>query len=293
MGGETSQRDDCSDLHLQTAFKKLKVQSQWTLGQSASDVKNVTELWSSASASSTKHPKERSERKSACLRMEPYPQDFLCSIEKLSFHSEDCRKKSCRCSELRLKSKKKFNYANASLQCRPILRDAKLKFHHSEKDTKHLIRAARLKIHKQGKLACELGTCQKVPTNAFAAKQPPLSCPVSFLTSTSQSSLFGSTSKETMADFSSVFSGKKSCSDGSSSIKTVKFGDHRSHSGPVKRTRDQACSDRNSYSDCGKELRSSEGARLDDTSVDELAGYFEDFVHIPKKMSSMAEMMYT
>lgn len=36
-------------------------------------------------------------------------------------------------------------------------------------------------------------------------------------------------------------------------------------------------------------------ARLDpdDLSVDELACYFEDFVHIPKKMSTMAEMMYT
>lgn len=31
----------------------------------------------------------------------------------------------------------------------------------------------------------------------------------------------------------------------------------------------------------------------DDWTIDELASYFEQFVHIPKKMSSMAEMMYT
>lgn len=31
----------------------------------------------------------------------------------------------------------------------------------------------------------------------------------------------------------------------------------------------------------------------DDTTVDELAGYFENLIHIPKKMSQMAEMMYT
>lgn len=31
----------------------------------------------------------------------------------------------------------------------------------------------------------------------------------------------------------------------------------------------------------------------DDITVDELAGYFENFVYIPKKMSHMAEMMYT
>lgn len=30
----------------------------------------------------------------------------------------------------------------------------------------------------------------------------------------------------------------------------------------------------------------------DDTSMDELASYFDLFVHIPKKMSQMAEMMY-
>ncbi|KAF8777817.1 oxidative stress-responsive serine-rich protein 1-like [Argiope bruennichi] len=31
----------------------------------------------------------------------------------------------------------------------------------------------------------------------------------------------------------------------------------------------------------------------DDITVDELAGYFDNFVYIPKKMSHMAEMMYT
>ncbi|XP_015923244.2 oxidative stress-responsive serine-rich protein 1 [Parasteatoda tepidariorum] len=31
----------------------------------------------------------------------------------------------------------------------------------------------------------------------------------------------------------------------------------------------------------------------DDINVDELAGYFDNFVYIPKKMSEMAEMMYT
>lgn len=36
----------------------------------------------------------------------------------------------------------------------------------------------------------------------------------------------------------------------------------------------------------------SQEARLDEMSVNELAAYFEDFIHIPKKMSSMAEMMY-
>lgn len=39
--------------------------------------------------------------------------------------------------------------------------------------------------------------------------------------------------------------------------------------------------------------QSSSKDHTDDITVDELAGYFENFVHIPKKMSHMAEMMYT
>lgn len=36
----------------------------------------------------------------------------------------------------------------------------------------------------------------------------------------------------------------------------------------------------------------SASAACDDVTIDELASYFDTFVHIPKKMSSMAEMMY-
>lgn len=37
----------------------------------------------------------------------------------------------------------------------------------------------------------------------------------------------------------------------------------------------------------------SQQARREDVTINELAGYFENLVHIPKKMSSMAEQMYT
>ncbi|XP_065348166.1 uncharacterized protein LOC135944878 [Cloeon dipterum] len=37
----------------------------------------------------------------------------------------------------------------------------------------------------------------------------------------------------------------------------------------------------------------SQQARLEEVTINELAGYFENLVHIPKKMSSMAEQMYT
>lgn len=41
------------------------------------------------------------------------------------------------------------------------------------------------------------------------------------------------------------------------------------------------------------DLTCSQQARMDDTTVDELAGYFDNLVYIPRKMSVMAEMMYT
>lgn len=43
----------------------------------------------------------------------------------------------------------------------------------------------------------------------------------------------------------------------------------------------------------GSDLTCSQQARMDDTTVDELAGYFDNLVYIPRKMSLMAEMMYT
>lgn len=41
------------------------------------------------------------------------------------------------------------------------------------------------------------------------------------------------------------------------------------------------------------DLTCSQQARMDDITVDELAGYFDNLVYIPRKMSHMAEMMYT
>lgn len=44
---------------------------------------------------------------------------------------------------------------------------------------------------------------------------------------------------------------------------------------------------------CSQQARLSQEVPFDDTTVEELAGYFDNLVHIPKKMSAMAEMMYT
>lgn len=224
--------------------------------------------------------------------MEPYPQDFLCSMaEKLTFHSEVCQKQSCMCSEVRVKSRTHFNYASSSAHHRSLIRDAKLKFHHSEKDTKQVLRAARLKIFKHGKQLDSKSSFKHTFGCHAILKSPVLSIAPTF-------PLFGAKSKQEVQSFQSLIATTSNFSSKPTKCKAFKFDVHRSQCGSsIKRSREQACSlenaNRNSYSDCGMELRCSQQAKLEDTSVDELAGYFEDFVHIPKKMSSMAEMMYT
>lgn len=43
---------------------------------------------------------------------------------------------------------------------------------------------------------------------------------------------------------------------------------------------------------CSQQARMTVSGSCDDVTIDELASYFDVFVHIPKKMSHMAEMMY-
>lgn len=302
MGGETSPRDDSSDTQLHHAFKKLKVDPEWNPSVIKGNVENLRDLWIRDAGVSTGSPVpiktagKRHMKKATCgkSRMEPYPQDFLCSMaEKLTFHSEVCQKRSCMCSELKLKSRKGLNYASTSVQHRPLIREAKLKFHHSEKDTKQLLRAARLKIFKHGKLLDSKSSFKHTFGDHSILTSPVLSSAPSF-------PLFGAKSKIVAGtDFRTLASGKSADSSSSKPTKDIKLESRRSQTS-AKRSREESSSSeasnvctRNSFSDCGKEMRCSRQAKLDDMSVDELAGYFEDFVHIPKKMSSMAEMMYT
>ena len=225
--------------------------------------------------------------------MEPYPQDFLSALEKISFHSESCCKKSCNCSELRVKSKKKLNLASTSSQHRPLIREARLKFHHSEKDCKQVIRAAKLKIFKHGKSKESKGKLCTAPN--MGSKSPVLS-----ESDIDKFPIFGATSDNQCSDYASVADTK--CSAKNDETKSAfYFKGYRSRSGLRTRTKKSpesaggASSLTGSISgtDCNLDMSCSQEARLDDTSVDDLAGYFDDFVHIPKKMSSMAEMMYT
>ncbi|KAL3867647.1 hypothetical protein ACJMK2_040520 [Sinanodonta woodiana] len=312
MGGEeqsTSKPHESTDLH--TTFKRLRVDPDWNGRNLVADAPNIflKELWSRDAADvkkDTTNNTGKSKTKSpSTSRVEPYPQDFVYSMQKLNFHSETCQSKTCHCGELRLKSKvkQKFNYAHCSVLSKPVIREARLKIHHSEKDCKQVIRAAKLKLHKLGKKPVKKDKAILNPTQIPGLPSNIKSLPV-----------FGSGIKlnsRGALGFADVDSAKRKAS--TDSIPTYSFTGFQTPDlkrGKVSPTSDSSERKSDSLLDevlpareqttlsrqesvYSVEQSCSQQARLEETSVNELACYFEEFVHIPKKMSTMAEMMYT
>lgn len=294
MGGENPKKEE-SEPELHATFKRLRVDPDRDSMPSVEEANVICfgDLWKRDSADVPLKCSRRSERvakRKASLpssRVEPYPQDFLSAMEKMTFHSEVCQKRTCNCGELKVKPKKKLNLALTSTSHRPLIREARLKFHHSEKDCKQVIRAAKFKIFKHGK---KQETKGKIGHSLFSGLKSPVMSNVENLP------VFGATADNQCSDYASV-AGTKAKTEKKSALN---YKGYRSHSGSkqrVKRLSDSAAgasgASTSQSGECGVEISCSQEARLDDTSVDDLAGYFDDFVHIPKKMSSMAEMMYT
>lgn len=215
-------------------------------------------------------------------RVEPYPHDIMFPMQRLSLQSAECKKPHCDCSKP--ESYNKFNYANAAKSPRQLIRESKLKLHHSEKDRSQVIRAAKLKLHK-----LDIG----IETPRFYQDMSKLVKPLLQSShSNKDDAIFGSaTNKQNVKDFSSITSPvAEQASDHLTAIPDT-----------VHRQKDKSCRNpipKNSNADscqtCDTDpVSCSQQARLDDMTVNELACYFEDFVYIPKKMSTMAEMMYT
>lgn len=303
-------------IHLTSAFSNLKVRqdhSNFPAGcdqhlklPGGSDRNELDALWTSGIdpnssqedkgavvKSSIKHQKKVSKR------MEPYPQEVIFSMQKISLDHEKCDNKQCMCSkqESLSETEKKFNYAkvaNFSPSPRKYIRDARLKVHHSEKDRKHVIRAARLKLIKQGKQG------DKIPLQMERSKLPVAGSSNSQADSTF---LFGSGCKSNLENFSSLSQASRETTrdlEYTSLHKKLKSSSHKHHfrskTDPFDfSSANSALSSENlksKNSDPYLERSCSQEARLDDMTVNELACYFDDFVYIPKKMSSMAEMMY-
>lgn len=304
MGGDNLTIEDNSNSSvLHSAFKRLKVDSKKS-GANLLGNDNATELkelWSrTEELPRKKSSKDIEKRQKTPSRMEPYPQGILSSMQKMTFHKEECKRISCDCHKNRERSEKRnmFNFANASGSPRKIIRDARLKLHHSEKDCKNVIRAAKLKLLKQDRKLEPRIINNPVFTHQFMKQDGTYQVDDS-------STVFGADSKSPSAEFCSVSlssqDSKKEQDIKSSSSSGCKFyftglrntsssstGSKRQHSckSGKPKTADDSSSDQVLERSCSQE------ARLDDLSVNELACYFDDYVYIPKKMSTMAEMMY-
>ncbi|PSN44475.1 hypothetical protein C0J52_10950 [Blattella germanica] len=82
------------------------------------------------------------------------------------------------------------------------------------------------------------------------------------------------------------------CKGGLKSKKAVKDGESHVGNSYKKLASNGNTANGSSSQSCSQQARMTASGSCDDVTIDELASYFDVFVHIPKKMSHMAEMMY-
>ena len=222
-----------------------------------------------------------------------------------------------------------LNFAHASKyqsQNKKIVQEPRLKIHHKEKDRRVVIRAARLKLAKQFKQTKQAFSSDVAPKSGGINKESVFG---SHSDKCSNFASLSTTKSESRSNTKSEFRGgsfgcyrqetsqaptsmqKQTSAAGStltdqrldmtaletslpsSSIKVT--GDKSKSRGEKRRPPvSQSCPVHPGR--CSLPCSCSQQALMDpvgDWTVDELACYFDEFVHIPKKMSLMAEMMYT
>ncbi|OWF43446.1 oxidative stress-responsive serine-rich protein 1-like [Mizuhopecten yessoensis] len=319
MGDDESFQREENTTKLPSAFKRLRVESESpnvsTGIVTSESVLVVQQLWLRDNGGQQKGLNKSSDKNHQKYnkrigRMEPYPQEVIFSMQKMTLKKEECNTKHCNCSTNHsdTENRNKYNYANISGSPRRLIREARLKLHHSEKDRKHIIRSARLKLIKKER--------KSDPTGLNVMKLPKSG------NNSSDISVFGSGTKAALTDFSSMCISSKKSTEGNHSIASFDVDHPQGVYGGRKHSRDDESKSNSPDSSCSPKAKTarhsktrsapgtsvescktsqdqvferscSQEARLDDMTVNELAGYFEDFVYIPKKMSSMAEMMYT
>lgn len=140
----------------------------------------------------------------------------------------------------------------------------------------HLIRASKLSP-----------TVKKLTENSLANAVTHISCAADAHTSQKNKSVFGQKTSNGLSDFSEC------CKELDSIEKSTSGNQPLFDQDSFKKPREPAKRKNNSVS-ATETLSCSQAAReYNDVSVDDLAGYLENSIVFPKKMSYMAEMMYT
>ncbi|XP_050401190.1 uncharacterized protein LOC126818056 [Patella vulgata] len=294
MTHDESDDEDKDGENIHLSLKKLKIDPDWDSSSISehSQCVDIHRIWLGETSNNCKpSPKRPKHRVSPSRRTEPYPADCVVSFERLCLRKEKCNKKWCLCKYDKSKLvsttfDQKLNYAVAVGSQRKLIHDARLKLHHAQKDHRQIIRAAKLQLNEAKKIKANREHSKKVRDK-------------SMLKSSYPRTIFGSSSKMVAKNFSNVDSVNKLACDSELPDKHEFKGYRAGTSGFCFTSKDGANTSNkpgSSSTDTSPnkvEKSCSQEASIDDLSVDELAGYFDDFVHIPKKMSVMAEMMYT
>ena len=287
----------------------------------SSDSKEIQET---GTTSKVKRPKDSS-------RHFPYMREELPSLDKLSFKSESCNKEHCPCNtgakcESRAKS---FNFVQALSKDKSerncLVQEPKIRLLSTQRrDSRQLIRAAKLKLLKKqvkDDLNKTSNNCPRVDLKHETHKEIVLGKDCK-----EQNLNFQDIAQKHVKSIDKKSAVNKEPFCGSS----TSFQSYRSNIGNVEAmqrkstvvikddetgAKEQNCGGNGAGATmerkrkvppspepsacplhpgrCTRPCTCSQQARVDDLTVEELAGYFEDFVYIPKKMSTMAEMMYT
>ncbi len=283
------------------------------------------------------------------VRTTPYSKqrDDMPSFDALSLKNEECKRKGCECTVRASKTSAECgsepeNYAvlcaNSGKYPRRLIQEAKFRLHHTEKDKRQVIRAARLTLSRHrcvkdlepaAPAPFAISATGAVPEAVFGSKKKHhLQDFGSLITEAAEkkrktnsgeskdqkqsecSELYASSNFQTQQSLAvyrnkgNEEGGKANCDSGGTNrsaldLRCLQTGLGDSEAGGARSspsTNGAATSQCPLHPGrCSRPCTCAEQARIspDDLTVDELAGYFDDFVYIPKKMSSMAEMMYT
>uniref|UniRef100_A0A1B6DSL7 Oxidative stress-responsive serine-rich protein 1 n=1 Tax=Clastoptera arizonana TaxID=38151 RepID=A0A1B6DSL7_9HEMI len=213
------------------------------------------------------------------------------ALETLSLSGEECPSGSCLCNK-----KKKMHQINISIfrkhSNRPILRRSRLNCINRRilnppvlklKDSTNLLPLSQSKFYKS--------PCLKKNS------------PAPLLDPTRTAGKVLGLDVSNLVDFKSLHKGQD-VNTTSCSFKSSNFNGLRTKKDNVILSVKANCFDpasnitssdiypKSQSSSCSLQARMTSPSVCDDTTIDELASYFDLFVHIPKKMSHMAEMMY-
>ncbi len=263
----------------------------------------------------------------------PYTRDELPCLDKLTFTKEEkCNKTQCQCnSGAKCENKESdLNFVKAlsgksRTQKKVLLREPKLRLLSTRhRDSKQIIRAARLRLNKQNQPSNFIKKSNsKEPRKLVRGKEKDTVFGSGSSSDESDSNFHGIAAKSPTVKHkgqpfdTSSFQTYRSLSSSIPNQTAMQPRDPLQASGatatPYSPQRNKGLDERKRKAktppspepsdtnpcpvhtgSCTRLAHScSQEARLDEFSVEELASYFEDFVYIPKKMSTMAEMMYT